>query len=65
MWVSARELPSGSLAVRSISFSPQMRDLLKRLAREMGGYYKPAYRNWVFPPVVAVLLLRRLAQMAE
>jgi len=65
MWVSARELPSGSLAVRSISYSPQMRDLLKRLAREMGGYYKPAYRNWVFPPVVAAMLLSRLAQMAE
>lgn len=25
MWVLARELPSGALAVRSISFSPQMR----------------------------------------
>ena len=65
MWVSARELPSGSLAVRSISFSPQMRDLLKRLAREMGGYYKQAYKNWVFPPVVAAMLLARLTEMAE
>lgn len=65
MWVSARELPSGSLAVRSISYSPQMRDLLKRLAREMGGYYKPAYRNWIFPPIVAVMLLARLTEMAE
>ena len=65
MWVSAKELPSGSLAVRSISYSPQMRDLLKGLAREMGGYYKPAYRNWVFPPIVAAMLLARLAEMAE
>lgn len=63
MWVSARELPSGALAVRSISFSPQMRDLLKGLAREMGGYYKPVYKNWVFPVAMAPLVLARLNEL--
>lgn len=65
MWVSARELPSGALAVRSISFSPQVRDLLKALAREMGGYYKPAYKNWVFPVAMAPLVLARLHALAS
>lgn len=60
MWVTARLLPSGSLAVRSLAYSPQIRDLLKTMAYQLGGYYKPAYRNWVFPAEVTPRLLERL-----
>lgn len=60
MWVTARLLPSGSLAVRSLAYSPQIRDLLKTMAYQFGGYYKPAYRNWVFPAEVTPRLIERL-----
>ena len=65
MWVTARLLPSGSLAVRSLAYSPQIRDLLKTMAYQLGGYYKPAYRNWVFPAEVTSILIKRLEGCAS
>jgi competence protein CoiA len=65
LWVTARLLPSGSLAVRSLAYSPQIRDLLKAMAYELGGYYKPAYRNWVFPAEVTPRLIERLEGCAR
>lgn len=65
MWVTARQLPSGSLAVRSLAYSPQIRDLLKTMAYRLGGYYKPVYRNWVFPAEVTPRLLELLEGCAQ
>lgn len=39
MWVSARILPTGSVAVRSWSFNPQITVLLKSWRNELGGEY--------------------------
>ena len=65
MWVTARELPSGSLAVRSLAFSPQIRDLLKTQARMHGGYYQQVYRNWVFPVTATAVVLSWLAGLDD
>lgn len=60
LWVTAKELPSGSLAVKSLVYSPQMRDMFKAMARDMGGYYKASHKNWIFPPVMTPLVLAQL-----
>lgn len=65
MWVTARLLPSGSLAVRSLAYSPQIRGLLKTMAYQLGGYYKPAYRNWIFPSEITPILIKRLESCAS
>lgn len=65
MWVTARVLPSGSLAIRSLAYSPQMRDLLKAQARIHGGYYKQAYRNWIFPLAATPMVLEWLADVDD
>lgn len=65
MWVTARVLPSGSLAVRSLAFSPQIRDLLKTQARMHGGYYQQVYRNWVFPVAATAVVLTCLAGLDD
>lgn len=41
MWVSVRVLPSGSIAVRSWSFNPQITELLKAWRNQLGGEYNP------------------------
>ncbi|MBF7731105.1 competence protein CoiA family protein [Pseudomonas sp. N040] len=48
MWVSVRTLPSGSIAVRSWSYNPQITELLKSWRNQLGGEYNPKYRNWIY-----------------
>ncbi|WP_158592058.1 competence protein CoiA family protein [Pseudomonas cavernicola] len=63
MWVSARILPTGSAAVRSWSFNPQIAELLKSWRNELGGEYNPKYRNWIFFPQSREEVLSRLQQL--
>jgi hypothetical protein len=63
MWVSARILPTGSVAVRSWSFNPQITDLLKSWRNELGGEYNPMFRNWIYYPRSCEEVLNRLQQM--
>lgn len=63
MWVSARILPTGSVAVRSWSFNPQITDLLKSWRNELGGEYNPKFRNWIYYPRSCEEVLNRLQQM--
>ena len=65
MWVTARVLPSGSLAVRSLVYSPQVRDLLKDQARAHWGVYKKSYQNWVFPATATPILLEWLSSVDD
>lgn len=65
LWVDARTLPSGSLAVRSRAFNPQLRDLFSQLARQYGGYYKKQYTNWIYPEGAAEAILLRLSQLQQ
>jgi len=63
MWVSARVLPTGSLAVRSWSFNPQIVELLKSWRNELGGEYNHKYRNWIFFPAARKEIMNRLLQL--
>lgn len=63
MWVSARILPTGSLAVRSWSFNPQIAELLKSWRNELGGEYNPKFRNWIYHPRSCEEVLSRLQQL--
>lgn len=63
MWVNAMRLPSGDLAVRSVSYNPQITDLLKGWARELGGRYSKKYTNWMYPARHADQVLQRLQQL--
>lgn len=65
MWVSARTLPSGSVAVRSWSFNPQITELLKTWRNELGGEYNPNYKNWIYSPHNREEILTRLRAMSQ
>ncbi|HCF1603720.1 TPA: hypothetical protein NH847_000641 [Pseudomonas aeruginosa] len=65
MWVSARTLPSGSIAVRSWSFNPQIAELLKTWRNQLGGEYNPRYRNWIFYPHNRDEILERLRALDQ
>lgn len=60
MWVSARTLPSGCIAVRSWSFNPQIAALLKKWRNQLGGEYNQKYRSWIFYPRNRDEILARL-----
>lgn len=65
MWVSARILPTGSVAVRSWSFNPQITELLKSWRNELGGEYNPKFKNWIYYPRSREEVLNRLQQLNE
>ena len=65
MWISARILQSGSVAVRSWSFNPQIAELLKSWRNELGGEYNPKYRNWIFYPRSNEEIMSRLQQLDQ
>lgn len=65
MWVSVRTLPSGSIAVRSWSFNPQITELLKTWRNQLGGGYNPKYRNWIFYPQSREEVLNRLQELDQ
>lgn len=65
MWLSARILPTGSVAVRSWSFNPQITELLKSWRNELGGEYNPKYRNWIFFPQSREEVLIRLQELDQ
>jgi competence protein CoiA len=63
MWVSARTLPSGSIAVRSWAFNPQIAELLKIWSNQLGGEYNSKYKNWIYPPAASGEVLTRLRKI--
>ena len=65
MWVSARILPTGSVAVRSWSFNPQITELLKCWRNQLGGEYNPRFKNWIYYPRSREEVLNRLQQLNE
>lgn len=65
MWVSARTLPSGSVAVRSWSFNPQIAELFKTWRNQLGGEFNPRYKNWIFYPQYRNEVLRRLQELDQ
>lgn len=65
MWVSARTLSSGSIAVRSWSFNPQITELLKSWRNQLGGEYNRKYKSWIFYPHARSEVLRRLQELNQ
>jgi len=65
MWMFARILPTGSVAVGSWSFNPQIAELLKSWRNELGGEYNPKFKNWIYYPRSREEVLNRLQQMDE
>lgn len=65
MWLSARILQSGSVAVRSMAYNPEIVQLLKQWRCELGGEYNEKYRNWIFYPHAREIVLDRLKQLDE
>lgn len=65
MWVVARRLPFGAIAVKSQVYNPQVASLLKQLARRYGGRYVPEYKNWLFQSWAEELVLGELAALDE
>lgn len=65
MWVSARTLPSGSIAVRSWSFNPQITELLRTWRSQLGGEYNQKFRNWIFYPQSREEVLNRLQELDQ
>lgn len=65
MWMFARILPTGSVAVGSWSFNPQIAELLKSWRNELGGEYNPKFKNWIYYPRSREEVLNRLQQLNE
>lgn len=65
MWVGARRLPFGAIAVKSQVYNPQVASMLKQLARRYGGRYVPEYKNWLFQSWAEELVLGELAALDE
>ncbi len=47
--VSIRELPSGDIAVRTISYDPNLTKLISAIAKSYAGRYQPQWRSWCIP----------------
>ena len=65
MWMFARILATGSVAVGSWSFNPQIAELLKSWRNELGGEYNPKFKNWIYYPRSREEVLNRLQQLNE
>jgi len=65
MWLGAMRLPSGDLVVRSYAYNPQIVQLLKAWAGELGGRYSRRYKNWSYPAKYAGQVLERLGQLHD
>jgi len=65
MWLSARILPTGSVAVRSWSFNPQVTELLRSWRGELGGEYNAKYKSWIFFAHSRAEVLTRLQELDQ
>lgn len=65
MWVVARKLPFGAIAVKSQVYNPHVAAFLKQLARHYGGRYVPEYKNWLFQPWAEALVIGELEALNE
>jgi competence protein CoiA len=49
IWVSARILPFGDLAIKVIAFNPEVNAIVKGIAKRYSGWWRQDYKNWVVP----------------
>lgn len=47
--VECRELDWGDLAIRTVSFDPDVVGIVKGVAKSFNGRYNPKFKNWIVP----------------
>lgn len=45
-WVSIKEFPSGDIAVKVITYDPDVVSMVKTVARQNDGRYQPKWKSW-------------------
>lgn len=48
-WVAIKQFPSGDIAVKVVSWDPDLVSLVKNLAQAHGGRYNPRHKTWNVP----------------
>lgn len=46
-------------------YNPEINEIIKSIARSLGGRWQPKYRNWLFPSSVRPWLLRKFHELAD
>jgi len=49
IWVSVRDLPFGDLAIKVVSFNPEVNAIVKAIAKRYYGHWRQDYKNWIVP----------------
>lgn len=64
-WVSIKQFPSGDIAVKVVSWDPDLVSLVKSVAKAHGGRYNARYRTWNVPRWAARLVRTELHNKAR
>lgn len=62
-WVDVVVFGNGGIAVKLVSYNPEIIAQLKQWAREGGGHYNPTYKSWNYNLPFANTVLQRLKDM--
>ena len=64
-WVSIKEFPSGDIAVKVITYDPDVVSMVKTIARQNSGRYNPGWKSWNVPRWRAEMVRTALREKAE
>ena len=63
-WVSIREFQSGDIAVRVVSYDPDLVSMVKSIAKANSARYAPKYKSWNVPRWCAQVVRTQLRALA-
>lgn len=64
-WVSIKEFPSGDIAVRVITYDPDVVSMVKTIAKANHGRYSPKWKSWNVPRWRAETVRAALREKSE
>lgn len=64
-WVSVKQFPSGDIAIKVVSWDPDLVSLVKNVARSHGGRYNARYKSWNVPRWAARMVRQQLSDKAR
>ncbi len=64
-WVSIKEFPSGDIAVKVVTYDPDVVSMVKSIARANGGKYAGKWKSWNVPRWRAETVRTELRSRAE
>lgn len=64
-WVSIKEFPSGDIAVRVVSYDPDVVSMVKSVAKANLARYAPAFKSWNVPRWRAESVRAQLRSLAQ